>query len=377
MSWLSRHRRLTTGRTTVGDRLLAGFLSPLAELYGLGVAIRSRLLLRHPEKARRWGIPVIGVGALAAGGSGKTPFAAFLANRLRDAGYQPIIIAHGYGARRGRRAARLLTNGCEAPRESWQSAGEESLLLTRLSPGIPVLIAPRRHRASQALRDGNVAADVAVLDGGFQDLRLHQDLRLLMLDASRPPGRGRLLPLGDLREPWRAMRRAQLLILHRAELCAAREVWEGWLAQHAPEQPRLWTRNRWGIPYPLEVGGSCREARREEWQPLAEKRLGVWSSIGRPESFLAGLRRRGIRPAWQHLARDHAPFGEKDACELRRCSERLGLDGLIVTEKDAVKMEAWVAALPAVYVVPARIELADGAGTLDALCEAALPAVQR
>jgi tetraacyldisaccharide 4'-kinase len=283
-----------------------------------------------------------------------------------------VLVAHGYGAAAGPGAARLLTDGQTPPQEGWQSCGEESLLLARLAPGVPILIAPRRARAWPALQESGVAADVAILDGGFQSHDIHQDLRIVMLDASRSPEVGRLLPLGDLREPWSALERAQLIVLHRAELCGDQQAWTQWLEAHAPGCPLLWTRNRWGTPYLLRSEGT--EERARSWPELAQLQLGIWTGIGHPASFVAGVRAQGVEPAAELLARDHAAFTQRDAERLQQQTQRRGLDGWLVTEKDAVKMEAWAAEMPEVYVVPARIELAHGGPQLDQLCRSALRA---
>ncbi|MBD3237411.1 MAG: tetraacyldisaccharide 4'-kinase, partial [Candidatus Eisenbacteria bacterium] len=370
MDWHARHRRLASGEGGATDRLLRGCLTPLAALYGVAVSLRSALLRRAGGGRHRWPIATAGVGALAAGGSGKTPFAAFLALRLRNAGWRPLLVAHGYGAPRGCRTPRLLTDGRSPPREGWEQAGEESLLLHHLAPGIPILVSPHRRWGAAVLATGQLEADVAVFDGGFQDLRLHQDLRIAMVDASRRPGSRRLLPAGDLREPYRALRRADLLVLHRSERCSDRGEWTRWLDAVCPGQPRIWTRNRWDLPRRLQPAGAA--PMEIAWEQLARGRWGVWTAIGRPGSFLDGLVERGVVPHWQRLAADHAPFGAPEARELRKAVTRASLAGVLVTEKDAIKLAADADRLPPVYVVAARLELLEGEAELDRLCEGRL-----
>jgi tetraacyldisaccharide 4'-kinase len=193
---------------------------------------------------------------------------------------------------------------------------------------------------------------VLVLAGGVQHRRLHQDVRFVLLDASRNPADARLLPRGDLREPFRALRRADWIVLHRTELGRDAGAWERLLDRWAPGKPRIRCENRCGMPYELATPGP---AERYVWADLIGKRLGVWTALGNPEAFVAGLERLGVRPVWQRFARDHAPFGRREVDELVQVAREKRVRAFLVTQKDAVKMEAYVDHMPPVVVVPAEI----------------------
>ncbi len=356
MSWIDTHRHLARGETRGAEGVLGCALVPLSALFGAGVAVRTwaynwRLLPVHRLGA---GWTVISVGALAAGGTGKTPFAAYLARRLRAAGLRPLLVSQGYGAPQRDRGARLISPGRMARglAEGWETAGEEAVLLARLAPEVPVAVAARYEDAATVVGGMELAPRLLVMDGGFQHRHLHQDVRFVLLDAASHPAGAHLLPRGDLREPWGALRRASWIVLSRAELCPDRSAWEELIARRAPERPHFWCENRIGAPHLLSA---TQPAESQIWADLIGKRLGIWTALGHPEAFVRGLDRLGIRPVWQHYARDHAPFGRREVDELVRVAREKRLCAFLVTRKDAVKMEAYADRLPPVLVVPAEV----------------------
>ncbi|MFH1145224.1 MAG: tetraacyldisaccharide 4'-kinase [Candidatus Eisenbacteria bacterium] len=356
MSFTALHRRLARGEPRRSDRIAEGFLTPLAILYGLGAAARNLLYDRRLLPRARAGVPVISIGSLSAGGTGKTPLAAEVARLLLAWGHRPLLVARGYGARRGSGQPRMLAPvaggavGSGRAALGWQDVGEEALLLARLAPGVPVAVARRREAALAVAREAGCDPDVLVLDGAFQYRRLEADFQIVTVDASRRPGSGRLLPLGDLREPWRNLARADFLILHRAERCAEPDAWKRFLGRHAPEVPVARTGNRWGRPYRVPDGASL------DWPEAGRRSWGVWLALADPRPFLDELAARGIRPLWIECARDHAPFSSATRARIaaRHC------DGILVSEKDAIKVEAHAHALPPVYAVAAELQLMEG-----------------
>jgi tetraacyldisaccharide 4'-kinase len=356
MGWIELHRRLARGEALGAEAALGAALVPASMLYGFGVGVRNWAYDWHLLPSRGLHPPwsVISVGGLAAGGAGKTPFAAALARRLRAAGLRPLIVSQGYGAPRRDRNARIISIGRmgRALAEGWETAGEEAILLARLAPEAAVAVAARYEDAARAVEGVELDPNVLVLDGGFQHRRLRQDVRMVVLDVSRDPTCARLLPRGDLREPWRALRRAHWIILHRTELCRDPAVWEQLLDRAAPGQPRIRCENRCGMPYALAAADP---PQRFVWADLIGKRLGIWTALGNPEAFVAGLERLGVRPVWQRLARDHAPFGRRDADELVQAARERRVRAFLVTQKDAIKMETYIDHIPPVIVVPAEV----------------------
>jgi tetraacyldisaccharide 4'-kinase len=361
MSLIDLHRRLSRGEAKgPGDSAARALLAALSVAYRAAAALRNGGYARGLLPIRRAGVPVLVVGSLSAGGTGKTPCAAYLAHRLSEAGHRPLLVAGGYGAVSPGPTPRLVTTGSGEARADWQSVGEEAILLARLAPGIPVAVARKREEALACYRRHGGAATVLILDGGFQHRRLHADVKLVMCDASRPAGTGHLLPWGDMREPWRALRRADAIVLHRWELCSDPAAWEGFLDRIAPAPLRAWTRN-------LPPEARSLQGESFSWERLRAQRLGVWTAIANPAAVLSALDRQGVHPVGPRLERDHAPFGAARAESLRALARAEKLDGFLVTAKDAVKLEAWAGALPPVLVLHARFEFVTGREALDAL----------
>ena len=355
MSLLDRHRHLARGEPSPSDRLLEPLLAPLAWLYGSGVALRSAAYDARILPSRRAPIWTVSVGGLTSGGTGKTPLAAEIASWLRAWGGRPLLVAHGYGARPRFRGARLIGSSGGGEEPEWRSVGEEALLLARLAPGVPVAVARPREAALSAARAEGFDPDALVLDGAFQYRRLAADFSIVSVDGSRQPGQGRLLPRGDLREPWPALSRSNFIVLYRAERCGDPEGWKRFLARAAPEIPVARVANRWGRPYRL----CSREPL--AWSEAKTMRWGVWLALADPRPFLSELASRGIDPVKVACPRDHAPF-TGDAIER---FARTPIDALLVSEKDAIKIEAHASRLPAVFVVPAEHEWLEGRSVLE------------
>lgn len=363
MSWLERHRRLVRAEARGGDLPLAAVLWPLSQLYRLGVVLRNQAYDWGLLPRKRLESFVITIGGIAAGGTGKTPFCALVANQLVTSGLSPLIVASGYGATAPKLQMRLLTSGGEneTPREDWTTAGEEALLLGRLAPRVPILVGRRRDEAPAEARRCGLDPKLLIFDGGFQDRRLCHDFSFVLLDSSLPPGKGRLLPLGDRREPVTALRRADCLILHRAELCADRAGWEQFLRKLAPELPLIWCRNRLSACQPLtgrnQSSAAGEPPRSDPFAALKDQTVGIWTALGNPGAFLTGLKLAGLTPVWQHFARDHAPVTEETVQLLRQAAADHDLQTILVTEKDAIKLAPFAARLPSISVIAAELEL--------------------
>lgn len=366
MSLAAWHRRLSRGEENGAAEHVAGAL-----LGALSVAYRGAVALRNAAydcgllPVHRAPVPVLVVGSLSTGGTGKTPCAAALAVRLTRLGHRPLLVGSGYGARTAGGVPRIVSGVDAVPRFDWTRVGEEAVLLARLAPGIPVAVARRRETALDLLRAEGGAATVLVLDGGFQHRRLRSDVALVALDASRPPRVGRLLPWGDMREPWASLRRADGIVLHRWELCSDPDAWETWVARFAPNAVRVWSQNTWGDLRTLQ--GQVRP-----WQGLHAARLGLWTGLANPEALLTALERQGIRPIHPILERDHAPFDAGDADRLRSIAHAEHLEAFLVTAKDAVKLEAWADELPLVLVLNVSFEFVSGVESLERLLLARL-----
>ncbi|GHS96402.1 tetraacyldisaccharide 4'-kinase [Planctomycetales bacterium] len=293
-----------------GAKILRAAVAPAGYLYGL-VGWGRSYLYQHNWYARyRAAAPVVSVGNLTAGGTGKTPFAVWLLQKLIAGGRTPALLLRGYGA--------------DAPEQA-----DEALLYRRLIPALKIYAQKDRvASAAAAVADG---ADILVLDDGFQHQRLLRDVDIVLLDATCPWGGGLPLPAGLLREFPAALARADLVVLTRAD-------------QVAPAQlDALQTRLRERLPQTPVLTAEHRPTRlttlAEKSLPLAvlrgQKVIAV-SGIGRPDRFAATLKTLGADLAATVELSDHHQYRAADFIARLTPFSREWLP--VVTEKDAVKL---------------------------------------
>lgn len=314
-----------------GARAGRAALVPFELLFGAAIRVRSTLYDRGFFASRPTAVPALSVGNLTVGGTGKTPIAAWLARRLRDAGARPGLVLRGYG-------------------------GDEPFVHRALNPDVPVFVSPDRVAASQEAR--RHGCDIVVLDDAFQHrmARRVADLVVISADTWRG-GRQHLLPAGPWRERVSALRRASLVVITRkaASPAHARSV----LATLANEAPIP------GAIIHLDVG-ELRRVNADERAAAEELRgesvLAI-SAIGDPAAFHAQLAERGatISPA---AFRDHHRFTPSDASALAAAAR--GIDRAVCTLKDAVKLgPLWPGPTPLWYLSQ-RVDVEHGRESLEA-----------
>jgi tetraacyldisaccharide 4'-kinase len=344
-------RRLTDVwyRESAGVSLLA----PLSWLYGAVVQTRRGAYARGWLRAYRMPRPVVVVGNLTVGGTGKTPFVIWLAQKLTEDGLKVGLVSRGYGRERDRDRAIAESPSNEplhdAERQavelhahrvyadsSWREAGDEPVLLMRRT-GCATVVARDRVAGAQALVALDV--DVIVADDGLQHLRLARDLEIVLVDGGRGFGNGRLLPAGPLREPVSRLRQADVVVVNGA-------------AEHASLArgdfgPGLRT---------LHMTVTAEDARPVDGlaapRPLDSfrgQRVHAVAGIGNPARYFRDLRSRGLELI-EHGFPDHHPFSAAD----------LSFDDtlpILMTEKDAVRAQAL--ATPRMWYVPITAHLSD------------------
>lgn len=329
-----------------------------AALMHAATALRATLYGRGWLPSARLDVPVVCVGNLTAGGTGKTPLVAWIAAHLVGRGRRPGILSRGYGPR-----------GPGAER-----GGDEAALLAQALPDVPHVADP--DRVAGGVRLVQLGVDVVVLDDGFQHRRLARDVDLVAVDATRPwglpctaagsePVRA-LLPRGLLRESPAGLGRAHAVIVTRsdqvdpqalADLAAELHTW-------APGAPLLFARHA-----VRAVRDSTGERRDPAW--LAEREVVLVSAIGNPDAFEASVAALGARVVEHRRFRDHHAYDPQDVADLGA-----GPRPIVTTSKDAVKLEA--VGCP-VAVLQVELEFVSGQPVLEALLDAlpAGPAMQR
>jgi tetraacyldisaccharide 4'-kinase len=328
---------------------VAALLSAPALLYRSAVALRNGLYDAGVMRVRRLPCPVVSIGNLTVGGTGKTPITSFVAGMLRDAGYRVGVVSRGY-RRRGGRAALLVSDGRSILAEPFQ-AGDEPCLIARDNPAVAVAVGADRVAAARLLID-RTSPEVILLDDAFQHRRIFRDVNLLLVDGREPWGNGRMLPAGPLREPISGVARADALVITRPEGRFPQTV-APLLARHNPGlavfhariEPRVFVR-------PDGETVSCASLR--GFSAFA------FSGIARPERFEDDLRSLGLRLPGFRRFRDHHPYALRDLEAVAREARAAGADILVTTEKDLVRISAWPArALPA-YALAQRVVFGEG-----------------
>jgi len=343
-------------------------LSPLAAAAGLfGAAARARgaLYAAGLLPVARAAAPVISVGNLAVGGSGKTPAVLEVARRLGALGRRVAILSRGYGARRS--DARVASDGRGALLPAGE-AGDEPALLARRLPGVPVLCGPRRAElARRAVEE--LGADALLLDDGFQHRALARDLDVVVADAANPFGNGRLLPRGPNREGTAALERAQLGWLSRADQAEPDALDRlRALVERATGRPPVESRHA-----PTDVlDGPL--ARSFGPSALGGARVLLLAAIGRPAGFRRTLRAMGAEVAVERVFRDHHPFTEEELGEVFAAARAAGCVAVATTEKDAIRLPPRWAADGRLRVVRIEAEVLRGAAELDRALDRALAA---
>ena len=271
--------------------------------------------------ARHLPRPVISVGNLHWGGSGKTPLVAALATHLRDRGLAVCILSRGYGSRG--QGVRVVGTGA-GPLLDPETAGDEPVLLAGELPGVAVVVGPDRYQDGlEALRRLDPAPDLFLLDDGFSHLALHRDLDLVAFPASNPFGGGRLLPFGRLREPLSAMSRAQAAILTGAP---------DWGDRGAALAAAL-------RPHGFTGPGFASVTRPGETQLAPGARVLLVTAIARPDAFTALARSLGFAIAGELRFPDHHRYPPASLARIVDAWRASGAEAVLVTTKDRVKLQ--------------------------------------
>ena len=301
--------------------LAVALLTPPALLYRAAVALRNRRYDR-PGQAVHPGIPVISVGNLTVGGTGKTPLTAWIAERLLEEGRRPAIVSRGYGGTSGRGPC-IVSRGT-GPLVSAEVAGDEPVLLARRLPGVLVVVGSDRVGGASAARAAG--ADVLVLDDGFQHRRLARDLDLVLLDARDPFGGNRLLPSGPLREPIQSLRRAGAVVLTRCRAGESFAFLQRVIRRHAGDVPVLHAGHRTAGLW--DAAGTSR---------ATPARAVAFCGIGGPDDFFADLAALGIEVAATRAFPDHHRYRETDLAAIAALAAAQGAVP-VTTEKDLARL---------------------------------------
>jgi tetraacyldisaccharide 4'-kinase len=297
---------------------LRGVLSCIEPFYGCGIHYRNRRYDRGLAAIQRVSVPVVSVGNITTGGTGKTPLVAWIASWLSERRRRVVLVSRGYGAQPG-------------------EPNDEALELAALLPDIPHLQNPDRVAAARQAIEA-FGAQVILLDDAFQHRRLHRDLDIVLIDSLEPFGFDRLLPRGLLREPLSSLRRADVIAISRADLVPneQRQAIARRIREHAPRALLVEIAHRPRALWSHE--GASTDA-----GTLSDRRIAAFCGLGNPRGFRETLVRAGAEIADFRVFSDHFRYGPDDLKSLADWADQLDIDLVVCTMKDLVKLR--VAAL--------------------------------
>lgn len=324
------------------DRLLFALLCLLSIPYALALRLRAFCYRTDIYRSHSLDRPVISVGNITVGGTGKTPTVIMLAKLIMSRGMRVAVISRGYRSKSSGEA-RIVSDGTSiflSPDE----AGDEPYLMARSVPGLMVVVGADRYRAGLLALE-RLKPDIFILDDGFQHLRLRRDLNILLLDCRNPFGNGRTLPAGFLREPVSAARRADLVVYTRCQATPAPECLPSIPSCRAWHQLAGAVRQQDGTVLPLAA--------------LAGRKGLAFAGIADPSAFFAALEQEGLSIVAAQGFADHVAYGGGEIGTLCRLRDAVAAEYLITTEKDAVKLAPWLEKLGELHAALLDIRLDD------------------
>ncbi len=316
-------RGLANGtRQSTIDRLLLAFLAPSALVYAIALRLRAAMYQAGLLRTRHLPRPVVSIGNITVGGTGKTPVTAYIARLLMEHGFKVAVLSRGYGGNLEGQIA-IVTNGKDLLLAAEQ-CGDEPYLLAKTVPGVMVVIGADRHAAGMLAME-HLDPDIFLLDDGFQHLRLHRDLNILLLDSNSPFGNCWTLPAGLLREPRSAIQRADLIILTRC-------------TDERPAIPALSGKPHCKARHAIGDAIALNDGEPVPLDRLRGKKLLAFAGIAEPQAFFDGLSSLGLNLVRTIVFPDHVTYGTPQISAIAGILESSGADFAITTEKDGVKL---------------------------------------
>lgn len=314
----------------VTSEILKPLMTGLSLFYGGGSAFMHGLYQRGVLRRKRLPFPVISVGNLTWGGTGKTPLVEYFARRVIERGKTPLVLIRGYGK-------------------------DEIEQLKAHLPQARIGVGRERYQVARGISQKE-RIDVAILDDGFQHWEMIRDIEIVTINALNPFGNGKLFPRGILREPLQSLKRAHGIVLTHVNLVSAEALTQlrDQIRQWAPQaiiaesyfEPLFFYRARKRTRLSLEQLGNCRVA--------------TFSAVASPRSFQLLLTRLGIKPARNFEFTDHHPYSIQELEEIRQVSERGEVDEIVTTEKDFYRSSKVISEILDPLILVARLQISVG-----------------
>ena len=328
-------------------------LAPFSALYSAAVKARSIGYEKRFLKTHTVQVPVVSIGNITVGGTGKTPLVQWLAEHLADNGRKVCIVSRGY--RRENAKNQVVVSDGKQILSDVAHAGDEAMMLAQslLGKSAVVCDADRVAAAQSAIDD--LKSDVLLLDDGFQHRRLARDLDIVTVDATNPFGNGQLLPAGTLREPIHNLGRADCIVLTRVSAEGATELIDR--IRHVTNAPIFQSRTVIKRFRRLDSTDSADDFT-EIKQPLS-----AFCGIGNPRAFFEQLRAAHLDVCHETAFRDHHKYSQADIDRVAEQATAKGAQALVTTAKDAVKLQSLRFQLPC-FIAQIEVEVSDATDLL-------------
>jgi tetraacyldisaccharide 4'-kinase len=332
-------------------------LAPVGALYSAATRARLALYRTGALKVHKISAPVISIGNITTGGTGKTPLVEWVARAAAKEGRRVCVLTRGYGRADTRK--RVLVSDGERVLADASVGGDEPRLLAEMLQGVAAVISDADRAGAARWAGETLKSDLFILDDGFQHLRLARDLDIVTIDATNPWGGGRLLPVGRLREPVRNLKRADLIVLTRSHLPKDIESLRKQAERLSGGRPVLLSSTRTKAITALDstplTGTTLPDARSRSF---SSRPLAAFCAIGNPAAFFTHIRRDRLTLSYTRAFPDHHVYKQTDVDSLVVEAKRQGASALLTTAKDAVKLRSLRFDLPC-YVLEIGLEFDD------------------
>lgn len=321
---------MKANRRTQGP-VVSLILSPLSILYGAVIRLRLLLYALRIFRSEAVSAPVISVGNITVGGTGKTPVVEWIARRLAGNGLKVCVLTRGYGRTNPRQ--RVVASDGETQNISVRETGDEAMLLSKNLAAKAAVVCDANRVNSAQWAINNLGSEVFVLDDGFQHLKISRDLNIVLIDAMDPFGNGRLLPFGRLREPLSGLARSDAVLITRSDQVENIEPLRSMITEYCGKTPIFAARTV--VRRIVDLHGKEADLQHENTRALG---ILAFCGIGNPLSFFTQLRDDGWKIADKKIFRDHHVYSQSDVDELVTHARRVGVNRLITTAKDSTKL---------------------------------------
>lgn len=329
--------------------VIRALLWPFSVIYRIGLAIYLWFYRSGIRKRCRLGVPVISVGNLTSGGTGKTPAVQSICRMLQNEGKKIAVLSRGHGG--SAHGPAIASDGASVLSTS-EEAGDEPILLARSLPGVPVIVG-RDRRASGKLAMENFKPDAIVLDDGLQYWQLHRDVDVVVLNAKKPFGSGFVLPMGDLREPVTGLRRAGIVLLTNtasvadSHIASVREA----VSRFAPGVMTFCAQHRPSHILDAETGDML------DLNWLAGRKVFAFCGIGHPDAFFESLRDLQAVITGSIVFPDHYRLSDRDITAIIDGANECGAEVILTTEKDLARMDD--RRIPRLFALAITLDIED------------------